>query len=110
MPSAEAPRARAFVWFVAWRHLRDPERRSRALLVTGLAIMVIGLGLALASVWLEGRVATPETFLRSRSSMLGENLRMFGVGSLILGRLLTYLGVLLAAFTVFTAISIFGVF
>ncbi len=33
--------APGFEWFVAWRHLRDPERRSRRLLKMGLALMVI---------------------------------------------------------------------
>ena len=31
-----------FEWFIAWRHLRDPERRSRRTLVVGLAALAAG--------------------------------------------------------------------
>jgi hypothetical protein len=32
---------RGFEWFVAWRHLRDPERKSRRLLKVGVALMLV---------------------------------------------------------------------
>ena len=47
-------RGRGFEWFVAWRHLRDPERKSRRTLVFGLA----ALGLA-AVCLLAGRGSWP---------------------------------------------------
>ena len=40
--------APGFEWFVAWRHLRDPERRSRRTLLVGLAALAAG-GLCLVA-------------------------------------------------------------
>ena len=37
----------AFEWFVAWRHLRDPEHHSRKMLYFGLAL----LGMASSTCW-----------------------------------------------------------
>ena len=34
--------APGFEWFVAWRHLRDPERRSHRTLIVGLALIALG--------------------------------------------------------------------
>ena len=39
-----------FELFIAWRHLRDPERRSHRTLWFGLALLILGgLGLAVAA-------------------------------------------------------------
>ena len=99
-----------FEWFVAWRHLRDPERRSRRMLIVGLAIVGLGLAALAASFFLGQRVDPTLSFLRPRPPQYVEWLRNGGVIALILGGIVSYLGVLLATFTVFTAISIFGVF
>ena len=101
---------RGFEWFVAWRHLRDPERRGRRALWTGIAIVALGLIAFGVSVWLESRTQSPPGFLRSRPPVAVEYLRNGGICALIFGAVITYLGLLFAAFTVFTAISIFGVF
>jgi lipoprotein-releasing system permease protein len=108
--SPPAPAGRGFEWFVAWRHLRDPERRSHRMLTIGLAILVLATAALVTSYFLGRRIPTPETFLRARSSLLVENLRQWGVIGVVVGASFTYLGILLASFTVFTAISIFGVF
>jgi lipoprotein-releasing system permease protein len=106
-----------FEWFVAWRHLReDPERRSVRTVVVGLVALVTGAGwLTLAhfgeralgrylrvSLLLERVVGDGSTLLAA--------LKTAGLAAMALGLLLTILGVLFANFTVFTAISVFGVF
>ncbi len=100
----------AFEYFVAWRHLRDPERRSHRMLWLGIAVVVIALGLAIASFVLGHRGRSPDGLMPHETSRLVENLRIVGVSGLIVGAMVTYLGLLFASFTVFTAISIFGVF
>lgn len=97
-----------FEWFVAWRHLRDPDRRSRKLLLLGLALLVLSGG-ALLAAHLVGPKSV-DLFLRPRETLLVGTLRQAGIAGLIIGAVLTFLGVLFASFTVFTAISMFGVF
>ncbi|HEY0707489.1 MAG TPA: FtsX-like permease family protein [Polyangia bacterium] len=99
-----------FEWFVAWRHLRDPERRSRKLLIAGVVIVVLGLISLGLSYYLAGKTEPTLSFLRPRPPAYLEYLSNGGIIAIALGLILTYLGMLLAAFTVFTAISIFGVF
>jgi lipoprotein-releasing system permease protein len=104
--------SRGFEWFVAWRHLRDPERRSRR----GLAFKV-GLGLALLGVadllFLKFRgtpVRDPYGFASARPNPVYEWMQIGGVVDLIVAGIVIYLGRLFTRFTLFTAISIFGVF
>lgn len=99
-----------FEWFVAWRHLRDPERRSHRMLLLGVAILLLSAAALVASHLLGHRIRSPEGLLRLRPSLLAENLRLGGIIGLIVGAKIAYLGLLFASFTVFTAISIFGVF
>jgi lipoprotein-releasing system permease protein len=101
---------RGFEWFVAWRHLRDPERRTRKTLILGLVLVALGLLALGLSIWFGRRVEAPLGFLRGRPPPLVDYLRQGGIIAVILGGVVTYLGVLFATFTVFTAISIFGVF
>jgi lipoprotein-releasing system permease protein len=110
MADAPLPRGRGFEWFVAWRHLRDPERHSHRMLTLGLVVLALSLITLAISYFLGRRVPSPESFLRFRASLLSENLRLGAIIGVLVGGAMTYLGVLLAAFTVFTAISIFGVF
>jgi lipoprotein-releasing system permease protein len=72
--------------------------------------LVLSLAAVGASSWLEAPRRTADGLLQLRASVLADNLRLAGVIGLILGAKVTYLGVLLSTFTVFTAISIFGVF
>jgi lipoprotein-releasing system permease protein len=110
MTSAEVPRGRAFEWFVAWRHLRDPERRSFRMLIVGGAIVGLAIIVTLASFLIGSRLFSSEGFLRMRSSMILENVRLGALIAAGVGVLLLYYGVLRAlAFSVFTALSIFGV-
>ena len=114
--------ARGFEWFVAWRHLRDPERRSRRTLWFGLAALLLAALCLLAARFaphlpiLKGRAHSGSFDLdggggwMSRPSVLVENLKTVGVVATIVGVVFTILGALFATFTVFTAISIFGVF
>jgi len=101
-----------FEWFVAWRHLRDPERRSRRAIAlkVGLAIVLLAIG-DLVFIKVHGTpMRDPHGFFTARPEPLYEWLRIGGVIGLIVGGVITFLGTLLASFTVFTAISVFGVF
>jgi lipoprotein-releasing system permease protein len=104
--------ARGFEWFVAWRHLRDPERRSRRAIAlkVGLVLLVLSGGLF---TYLKLH-ATPmrdlHGFFTTRPDPLFEWLRISAVVGLIVGFVISFLGALLASFTVFTAFSVFGVF
>jgi lipoprotein-releasing system permease protein len=109
-PDLSNPAGPGFEWFVAWRHLRDPERRTRRVLVAGLIIIALALACVTAAHFLGHRMRTQDGLLSYRPSLFTENLRLAGIAGLILGAVTTYLGLLLASFTVFTAISIFGVF
>jgi lipoprotein-releasing system permease protein len=101
-----------FEWFVAWRHLRDPERRSRRAIAlkVGMVLLVVSVGL-LVYLRLHGTpMRDPHGFFTARPDPLYEWLRIGAVIGVIVGFLVTLLGALLASFTVFTAISVFGVF
>jgi lipoprotein-releasing system permease protein len=104
------PSGPGFEWFVAWRHLRDPERRSRRTLIVGLVLTALGALAMAASYVFERKLSVPPGFLQARPPIWVEYLRTGGAVAAGLGFLITYLGVLFASFTVFTAISIFGVF
>src|SRR6266540_890158 len=106
--------APGFEWFVAWRHLRDPERRSRTTLYFGLALLAWGI-LTLVVVNVLPRIVhvptrAPGEWMQTRPLAWLEYARTSGMVALILGLLLSFLGLLFANFTVFTAVSIFGVF
>jgi len=109
--------APGFEWFVAWRHLReDPERRSYRTAIVGLVLLVVGAGwVALAHFGPMGlhRLARMSALLSAVLNPVGALLPYMdtaGIVAIAVGLLLAVLGTLLANFTVFTAISIFGVF
>jgi lipoprotein-releasing system permease protein len=118
------PLARGFEWYVAWRHLRDPERRSRWMLKLGVALMVLGCAVYFVAGYMLGRrhggqppstwgVAEPPPGWDLGSYAMTRVLsymKTSGVIALVVGGLFAFLGALFALFTVFTAISIFGVF
>jgi len=105
-----------FEWLVAWRHLRvDPQRRSRVTMLVGIAMVLVGFGW-----YVMGRFG-PRLFdrllhigplleLRLDGNPLLDVLQMGGMSVAVLGLLIAILGGLFAVFTVFPAISIFGVF
>ncbi len=106
--------APGFEWFVAWRHLRDPERRSRRTLWVGVAALVAG-GLCFAAAALIPRfmgihARAPGEWMEPSPLAIVDRLRTAGLIGVGIGLLLTLLGALFALFTVFTAVSIFGVF
>ncbi len=97
-----------FEWFVAWRHLRDPERRSRRTLAIGLLVVLLG-GVAVGvSYALQGRFR--EGMFLGHPSVFVDQVRLGGIVAILAGGLLTFMGILLTRFTLFTALSIFGVF
>src|SRR3954462_1357896 len=103
-----------FEWYVAWRHLRDPERRGHKLLKAGLAVLVLGIVGIIASELLRRKLHTSSivTFEGRHAPFFLNN---FVVGTatlvsriaLLLGFVLSLLGALFASMTLFTAISIF---
>jgi lipoprotein-releasing system permease protein len=103
-----------FEWFIAWRHLRDPERRSRRTLVVGLAALAAGglcfLAAALVPHFMHLHARAPGEWMEVHPLVAVDRLRTTGMIAVGVGLLLTLLGALFAAFTVFTAVSIFGVF
>jgi lipoprotein-releasing system permease protein len=103
-----------FEWFIAWRHLRDPERRSRRTLVVGLAALAAGglcfLAAALVPRFTHVHARAPGEWMEMHPLLIVERLRTTGMVAVAAGLLMTLMGALFAAFTVFTAVSIFGVF
>jgi lipoprotein-releasing system permease protein len=101
-----------FEWFVAWRHLRDPERRSRRAIALKVGLVIVALAVAdLVYIKVHGTpMRDPHGFFTARPEPLFEWLRIGGVVGIIVGGIITFLGILLASFTVFTAFSVFGVF
>ncbi len=104
--------ARGFEWFVAWRHLRDPERRSRRQLAFKVGLVLALLGVAdLVFLKLRGTpMRDPYGFASARPNPVYEWMQIVGVIDLIVAAIVMYVGRLFARFTLFTAISIFGVF
>jgi lipoprotein-releasing system permease protein len=96
-----------FEWFVAWRHLRDAQPRSRRTLWAGVILLGVG-ALLMAAERVAPRFHSPLAILL-RNSPWFENLEIVGVGAVAVGLLALILGVLFAVFTVFTAFSMFGV-
>src|SRR6185436_4842334 len=72
-------RGRGFEWFVAWRYLRDPERRSFLPLKIGGVMVVLAALLILAAALVEGRLFGSGGFLRLRASIIADNLRLAAV-------------------------------
>jgi len=101
-------RAPGFEWFVAWRHLRDQQGARRRILWSGLVIMVLGAAALIADRLLHN--AHPHGRLFYTFEVVVQNLALGGTVGLVLGFLVALVGVLVASFTVFTAISMFGVF
>lgn len=98
----------SFEWLVAWRYLRDRERPNWAVLVTGLLLLVAaGAFVALASV-IPGPKQAPSLAV---GALHLSQVTFYGAAGLaVVGGLVTIFGGCLAAFNLFTTISIFGVF
>jgi lipoprotein-releasing system permease protein len=107
-------RNQGFEWFVAWRHLRDPDRRTHRTLWAGILVAALGgLGLAVSAVaprFLHLHAIAPGEWLEARPAMWLEHVRTGGIAAIVAGGLLALLGALFAGFTVFAAVSIYGVF
>jgi lipoprotein-releasing system permease protein len=111
LTGASAPRGRAFEWFVAWRHLRDPDRRSYRSLIVGLSLTLVAVALMVASYVLARRGGDQTVFLRPLRSLLSERLQLAGSIAAAPGLLITFFGILRSAsFSIFTALSVLGVF
>ncbi len=85
-----------FEWFVAWRHLRDPERRSRRTLVVGLAALAAGglcfLAAALVPRFMHVHARAPGEWMEVQPLLIVERLRTTGMVAVGVGLLLTPAG------------------
>lgn len=109
MPLVSPP---GFEWFVAWRHLRDPERRSRRaiMLKVGMAVSLAAVAVLIFLAVRGTPLRDPNGFLSVRPNPIYEWTRVGAFVALGLGINLVLLGSLFVSFTLFTAISIFGVY
>src|SRR3569623_2131371 len=96
---------RGFEWFVAWRHLRDDEQRTHRTLIVGLALIAVGVIDFVA----QHLVLKRHPMLFVRGALLFDNLKIISVGAMVIGTLISVLGVLISFFDVITAYSMFGV-
>jgi lipoprotein-releasing system permease protein len=103
---------RGFEWFVAWRHLRDPERRSRRAVALKVGLIILALSaILLAAIKIHGiPMRDPNGFFTARPDPFYEWLSIGAVIGIIVGYIISLLGALLSSFTLFTAFSVFGVF
>ncbi len=99
---------KSFEWLVAWRYLRDREKANWSVFAVGLVFLFVGIGFALLTKWLPGLNEAPE--LTAGGLHLSQLTFYLGVGFLGLGVMVTLFGACLAAFNLFTTISVFGVF
>jgi lipoprotein-releasing system permease protein len=103
-----------FEWLIAWRHLRDPDRRTvPKTLIVGLGAMVAGglcLGVAALIPHLMHPHRAPGEWMEVHPLVIVERLHLGGLIAIAAGLFVTVLGLLFATFTVFTTFSIFGVF
>lgn len=97
-----------FEWLVAWRYLRDPERRVSAWLFIGLVLVALGVGLA----WLAHGLPQTDSTNGPVPAALRYGRYVFFGGALlaVFGSWVAIFGACLSAFRLFTTISIFGVF
>jgi lipoprotein-releasing system permease protein len=99
---------RSFEWFIAWRYLREEgRRRTWATLVVGLVLAVVAAGLYIAS-RLYGRIGFEEMVFGA--SPIVRLLQMLALGVSVVAILAVVFGTLLLFFSLFTCISIFGVY
>jgi lipoprotein-releasing system permease protein len=107
--------APGFEWMVAWRHLRDPDTRSHRTLITGFVLIGLGVLAMLVAKYAPHFLGTSKGFAPGewRAARVATWISYVDIGGHIavgLGGIVVLLGVLFAIFTVFTALSIFGVF
>jgi lipoprotein-releasing system permease protein len=109
-----AVRGPGFEWLVAWRHLRDPGKKPHRTLVTGLILIALGAAALLfakyAGPHLGPHATAPAEWREARTAVWIGYVAMGGRVAIGLGGIVVLLGVLFSIFTVFTALSIFGVF
>ena len=94
-------------WFLAWRYLREVTRRSRAMLFVGL-----GVGAAALLCYAATLVITNTELIRHLPGGAA-TIRGMQATALVLAMLcylLSFMGILLLNFSLFTSISILGVF
>lgn len=98
--------ARNFEWFLAWRYLRRSQR-SYSTFIVGLLLLGVAGALLAASY-----LVTPEPIggIKLGPTPLMRGLQIAALGVFRLGSWVLIFGTLLMAFSVFTCISIFGVY
>jgi len=92
-----------YEWFVAWRHLRDAgNRRWGAVLVALVLLGLAGISCLVATLMPQSALGLP--------TPAGRQLWVAAVALTAIGGVVLWLGLLFRLFSVFTSISIFGVF
>ncbi len=99
---------KSFEWLVAWKYLRDRERANWSVFAVGLVLLFAGGGFAVMTWLLPGPDVAPD--LSAGGLHISHLTFYLAVGLMGLGLLVTLFGSCLAAFNLFTTISIFGVF
>ena len=106
--------APGFEWLVAWRHLRQPDRKSHVSLMIGVTLIVLGVLAVLFAKYAPGFVGVhayaPGEWREARTALWIGYVGTGGWISIGGGGCWLLLGVLFSIFTVFTALSIYGVF
>lgn len=98
---------RSFEWFIAWRYLRDRGGRSWATLIVGGILGLAAIGFLVAShLW--GKAGLEDMVLGPSPTQRLFQILALGLG--LLAYVVIFFGVLLLSFSLFTSISVFGVF
>lgn len=109
-------RAPGFEWLVAWRHLRDPDRTTHKTLVVGVVLIWLGIiGLLLTDYWPKffkshDIALAPLEWREARTSMWLVYVNIGAKVSIGLSFIALLLALLFKIFTLFTSLSILGVF
>ena len=95
-------------WFLAGRYLRQQGRRPKTTLIVGLVMALISVGLLVAAHFYG--VSVDELGFDLQVAQIKRVAQGIALGLGILAYIVVFFGVLLYFFSLFTSISIFGVF
>ncbi len=98
----------SFEWYIAWRYLRDQGRKRSwsTLIVGGILALIAGGVLGASYYW--GPIKIEDIVLAPSATQ--RILQIIALGTGLLAYLVIFLGLLLLSFSLFTSISIVGVF
>ena len=107
-------RLKGFEWLIAWRHLRDADRSTHKTLIVANVILWLGaLAFLFVALWPhlhKPHALAPGEWREARTEMWIVYLGIWAKVAIGFSMLVFLLAALLELFTIFTAISIMGVF